>query len=62
MGQVWIFVEKTIQFVKIFLLSFQIEERFVCLMLITAHGGQKGYFFRETLELLNQSSDMGDPF
>jgi hypothetical protein len=24
--------------------------------------GKKGYFFRETLELLNRSSDVGDPF
>ncbi len=23
---------------------------------------KKGYFFRETLELLNRSSDVGDPF
>jgi hypothetical protein len=23
--------------------------------------GKKGYFFRETLELLNRSSDVGDP-
>ncbi len=32
-GQVWIFVKKTIQFVKIFPLRFQIEERFVSLVL-----------------------------
>jgi hypothetical protein len=25
-------------------------------------GGQKGLFFRETLEALNRSSDVGDPF
>jgi hypothetical protein len=24
--------------------------------------GKKGYFFGETLELLNRSSDVGDPF
>jgi hypothetical protein len=24
--------------------------------------GKKGYFFRETLELLNRSSGVGDPF
>jgi hypothetical protein len=36
MGQVWIFVKKTIQFVKIFPLRFQIDERFVSLVLITA--------------------------
>jgi hypothetical protein len=35
-GQVWIFVKKTIQFVKIFPLRFQIEERFGSLVLITA--------------------------
>jgi hypothetical protein len=24
--------------------------------------GKKGYFFRETLDLFNRSSDVGDPF
>jgi hypothetical protein len=26
------------------------------------HGGQNGNFFRESLELLNRLSDVGDPF
>jgi DNA-binding winged helix-turn-helix (wHTH) protein len=29
---------------------------------LTETVGKKGYFFRETLELLNRLSDVGDPF